>query len=175
MYKTDSDKLGSIVQVYFSPEGSPTVSICPDDVTDSAEESECEDDSEYNSDVDICMEDNMEATDGIDLDGHVNIERDSDDEDEEGEAEEGEEKQDEVEEDDDDEDEDDGKDPWTIGQGEMENTSADDVDTIVDDQILLLPEQLQDDPQINPTATSSSTYPTVTKPEASPKTTNSGN
>ena len=29
--------------------------------------------------------------------------------------------------------EDDGKEPWTLGQGEMLNTSAGDVDTMVDD------------------------------------------
>jgi hypothetical protein len=36
-----------------------------------------------------------------------------------------------------DENDDDGKEPWTIGQGEMVNSSADDVDTIVDDQPIL--------------------------------------
>jgi hypothetical protein len=41
-----------------------------------------------------------------------------------------------VEEEDEDEEEDknenDGKEPWTIGQGEMVNTSADDADAMVD-------------------------------------------
>jgi len=41
-------------------------------------------------------------------------------------------------------DEDDGKEPQTIGQGEMVNTSADDVDTMVDDQPIVLPEQCQE-------------------------------
>ena len=44
----------------------------------------------------------------------------------------------EVEEEDEDEeedkDEDDGKEPWTIGQGEMVDISADDADTMVDDE-----------------------------------------
>ena len=35
---------------------------------------------------------------------------------------------------------DDGKEPWTIRQGEMVNTSAYDVDTMVDDQPIVLPE-----------------------------------
>ena len=43
-----------------------------------------------------------------------------------------------------DQDEDDGKEPQTIGQGEMVNTSADDVDTIIDDQPIVLPEQGQE-------------------------------
>ena len=43
-----------------------------------------------------------------------------------------------------DKDEDDGKEPRTIGQGEMVNSSADDVDTMVDDQPIVLPEQCQE-------------------------------
>jgi hypothetical protein len=39
---------------------------------------------------------------------------------------------------------DDGKEPQTIGQGEMVNTSAADVDTIVEDQTIVLPEQFQE-------------------------------
>jgi hypothetical protein len=42
-----------------------------------------------------------------------------------------------------DEDEDDGKEPQMIGQGEIINTSADDVDTMVDEQPIVLPEQAQ--------------------------------
>jgi hypothetical protein len=42
-----------------------------------------------------------------------------------------------------DQDEDDGKEPRTLGQGEMVNTSADDVETMVDDQPILLSEQAQ--------------------------------
>jgi len=43
-----------------------------------------------------------------------------------------------------DKDEDDGKEPRTIGQGGMVNTSADDVDTMVDDQPIVLREQCQE-------------------------------
>jgi len=42
-----------------------------------------------------------------------------------------------------DKDEEDGKEPRTSGQGEMVNTSAEDVDTMVDDQPNVLPEQCQ--------------------------------
>jgi len=65
------------------------------------------------------------------------MERDGDNEVEEDEQEEDEEKEE-------DEDEYDGKEPRTIGQGEMVNTSADDVDTMVDDQLIVLPEQGQE-------------------------------
>jgi hypothetical protein len=54
----------------------------------------------------------------------------------------------EVEEDDEDEeeekDEDDGKEPRTIGQREMVNTSADDADTMVNDEPTVLPAQGQE-------------------------------
>jgi len=44
---------------------------------------------------------------------------------------------------DEDKDEDDGKEPQTIGEGEMVNISTDHVDSTVDDQPILLPEQGQ--------------------------------
>jgi len=65
------------------------------------------------------------------------MERGGDDE-----VEEDEQKEDEEEEED--EDEDDGKEPRTIGQGEMVNTSADNVDTMVDNQPIMRPEQGQE-------------------------------
>jgi len=43
-----------------------------------------------------------------------------------------------------DQDEDDGKEPWTVGQGEMVTTSADDVDTMVDNERISLPEHGQE-------------------------------
>jgi len=96
------------------------------------------------------MEDDMDAPDGVDLDGDVDMERDGDDDEEEDEEEVGEEKEDEeeVEEEHDDEEEDkdehDGKEPQTIGQGELVNTSGDDADTMVDDEATVLPEQGQE-------------------------------
>ena len=96
------------------------------------------------------MEDDVDALDGVDLDGDVDMEWDGDDDEEEDEEEEDEEKEDEeeVEEEDEDEeedkDEDDGKQPRTIGQGEMVNTSAEDTDTMVDNEPTVLPEQGQE-------------------------------
>jgi hypothetical protein len=43
-----------------------------------------------------------------------------------------------------DQDKDDGKEPRTLGKGEMVNSSADDVDTMVDDQPIVLSEQRQE-------------------------------
>jgi len=90
----------------------------------------------------------------VDSAGDVDIERDSDVEDEEDDDEkdekeeemvdEGEEEKNEDEDEDVDEDEDNGKEPWMIGQGEMVNSSADDVDTMVDDQPTVLHEQGQE-------------------------------
>jgi hypothetical protein len=54
-----------------------------------------------------------------------------------------EEDQQEDDEEDEDEEEDDGKEPRMIGQGEMVNLSTDDVDTMVDDQLIVLPEHGQ--------------------------------
>jgi len=76
------------------------------------------------------MVDDVEALDSVDLDRDVDMQRDSDNEEEDDEEE-------------DDEDEHYGKEPRTIGQGEMENTSADHVDIMVDDQPIVLPEEGQ--------------------------------
>jgi hypothetical protein len=106
------------------------VSISSDDDTDSTEESDSEFDSERDPDVDMCMQDDVAAPDGRDSDGYVDIEMEGNDEVEEDEQEEDEEE----------EDENDAKEPRTIGQGEMVNASADDVDIMVDDQPIVLRE-----------------------------------
>jgi hypothetical protein len=116
------------------------VSISSDDDTDSTEKSDSEYDSELDPDVDMRMEDDVDAPDAVDLNGDVDMERDGDDDEEENEEEEDEEKEDEEE----NKDEDDGKEPQTIGQGEMVNTSADNADTMVDDEPTVLPEQCQE-------------------------------
>jgi hypothetical protein len=90
------------------------------------------------------MEDDVDAPDGVDLDGDGDMERDDDDEEEEDEKKENEKEEVVDEDEEEDKDEDDGKEPRTIGQGEMVNTSADDVDTMVDDQPIVLPEQFQE-------------------------------
>ena len=92
-------------------------------------------------DVDMCLEDDVDAPDGVDINGDVDMERDGEDGEDE---EEEDEREEEVVDDDEEEDEDNGKEPRTIGQGEMVNTSADDVDTMVDDQPIVLPEQCQE-------------------------------
>ena len=124
------------------------MSISSDDITDSTE-SDSEYDSEDDSDVDMRMEDDLDAPDGVALDSNMDMEWEGDDEEPEDEEEENEEKEDEQEEEEEEEDEDeeedkdedDGKEPQMIGQGEMVNTSADDRDTMVDDQRIVLPEK----------------------------------
>jgi len=153
MYEEDSDMEGQLAQVYLQRKASAAaMSISSDDDTDSTEESDGEYDSEPDSDVDMCMEDDVDAPYGVYFDGDGDIERDGDDE-EEDEEEEDAEGKDEKEEDEDDEedkddkedeDEDDNKEPRTIGHGEMVDTSADHVDTIVDDMPIVLPELVQE-------------------------------
>jgi len=82
----------------------------------------------------------VDAPDGVDSDGDMDMERDGDDDEVEDKEEEDEEKEDEKE----DKDEDVGREPRTIGQGELDNTSADDADTMVDDEPTVLPEQGQE-------------------------------
>jgi hypothetical protein len=136
------------------------MSISSDDNTDSTEESNSELDSELDPAVDMCMEDDVEAPDVVDLDVDVDMERDSDDE-----VEEDEQDDDEAE-----EDEDDGKEPRTIGQGELVNTSADDVDTTVDVQPILLPEQGQEMREPRPQPPAPAPRPQITEPCRRPQT-----
>ena len=91
----------------------------------------------------------MDAQDGVDLDRNVDIELDG--EDAEDEEEDDEEEDEEVDEDEDEnENEDNGKEPRTIGQGEMVNTSADDADSMVDNDPTVLAEQGQEMPEHTP-------------------------
>jgi len=123
------------------------VSISSDDDTYSTVESDGEYNSDHDSDVDMCMQDDMDAPCSIDLDGDADMARDGDNEKEDDQEEEDEEEKDEEYDDEDeeqDEDEDDGNEPRTIGQGEMVNLSADNVDTIIDDHPIVLPEQGQE-------------------------------
>ena len=131
MYEADSDTQGSLQWVYSELEALPTVLISSDDDTDSTEESDSEYDSEFDSELDMRMEDDVDAPDGVVLEGDVDMERDGDDEEEEDEEEK-------------EEDVDDGKQPRMIGQGEMVNTSADDVDTMGDYHPIVLPEHGQE-------------------------------
>jgi len=120
------------------------MSISSEDDTDCTE-SDAEYDSELDHTVDMRIEDDVDAPDSVDLDGDVDMERDSDDDEEKDEEKEDEEEVEEEDEDEEeDQDKDDGKEPWTLGQGEMVNSSADNVDTMVDDQSIVLPEQGQE-------------------------------
>jgi len=125
------------------------VSVASDDDTNSTK-SDGQYDAEHDSDVDMCMEDEVNAPDGVDLDGNLVMDKDSDDEEEEDEEDEDRDGEDEEEEEDEEEDEDAGKEPQTISQGEMVNRSADDVDTMVDNQPIVLPEQGQDMRELTP-------------------------
>ena len=130
------------------PEASAAVAISTEDETDSTEQSNSEYDSKHDYDVDMRMADDVDAPCGVDSDGDLDMERDGDHEEEEDEEEADEEEMDEEEEEDEDEeqdkDEDEGKEPRTIGHGQMVNTSADNVDTMVDYQPIVLPEQGQE-------------------------------
>jgi hypothetical protein len=102
---------------------------------DSTKESDSEYDSEHDSDVDMRMVDDVDTVDGIDLAGDVDVKKDRDNEVREYEVKDDKEEQY--------EDEDDGNEPRMIGHGEMVNTSADNVSTMVDDQPIVLPAQGQ--------------------------------
>jgi len=107
------------------------------------------------------------------------MERDVDNEEREDDKEEDEEEEDEEEEEEEedkdekeDKDEDDGKEPRTIGQGELVNTSEDKVDTMVDDQPIMLPEQCKEmhehTPQPQPPAPAQ--WPHTVEPHPRPPT-----
>ena len=120
------------------------------------------------------MEDNLDAPDGVDLDGDVDMETDGDYEEEEDEEEEDEnEEEDKHEEKDkheeEDKHEDDGKEPRTIAQGEMVNTSADDVDSMVGDQPIVLPEQCQELREHTPQPQPPATAPRPQTPDPRPR------
>jgi len=129
------------------------------------------------------MEDDVDTPDCVDLDGDVDMERDGDNDEEEDEEEEDEEEEDEEKEDDEveeeyeveeeDQDEDNGKEPWTIGQGEMVNTSADDADTMVENEPTVLPEQGQKMNEHTPRPQPLAPAPCSQSPGASPTTMNS--
>jgi len=141
------------------------VSISSDDDANFTEESDGKYDSEHFLDVDIHLEDDVDAPSGVDLDGDVDMDRDGHKEEAEDEEEEDEEKEDEDEEQDDDEY--DGKEPWTIGQGETLNTSAGYVDTMVDNQPIVLPQQGQEMREHTPQPKPPAPAPRTQTPEPS--------
>jgi C1A family cysteine protease len=116
------------------------MSVSPDADMDCSKESECEYDSTPYSDVDMHMQDDLDPPDGGELDGNFDTGQVTADKTEEVEEEEEEMAQHENE----GEDDDNGKEPQTIGQAGMVNTSAENVGNWVDDQPILLPEQGQE-------------------------------
>jgi len=149
------------------------MSISSDDDTDTTE-LDGKYDSELHPDVDMRMEDDVDALDGVDLDVDVKMERDHEDEEDE-ESEEKQEEEEVNEDEEEDEDEDNGKELRTIGPGEIVKSPADAADTMVDDQPTVLPELGQDMREHTPWP-----QPTVPAPqpqtlEPHPQPTNSGN
>jgi hypothetical protein len=114
------------------------------DVDTNSTESHGEYDSERDSDVGLHMEDDVDTLDGVDLHGDVEMDRNGGEEEKVEEDDEKEEEEvDEDEQEDENENGDNGKEPQTIGQGEMVDTLADDAATMVDNQATVLPEQGQ--------------------------------
>jgi hypothetical protein len=111
----------------------------------------------------------VDAPEGVDLDRDVDMERDGDDEEEEDEKTEDEEEEEVYEDEEEDKDEDDGKEPQTIGQGEMVNTSAEDVDTMVEDQPIVLPEQCQETDERTPRPQPPAPAPRPQTPDPRPR------
>jgi hypothetical protein len=71
-------------------------------------------------------------------------EQDEDEEEDQDDQEEDEEDEEEHEDEKENGDENDGKEPWMIGQGELVNKMVDGVDTMVDDQPIVITEQRQE-------------------------------
>jgi len=90
------------------------------------------------------MEDDMDAPCGVDLVCDEGLTRDSDDFEEEVEDIEDEAVEEEEEKEEEDENVNDGKEPRTIGQGEIVTTSADNVDAMIVNQPIMIPEQGQE-------------------------------
>ena len=118
------------------------MSSSTDDDTNSTKESDGKYDSEHDSDGVKRLQDDVDAPHVVDLDGDVDIERDGYDE-EENYTQEEYEKEEEDEDEEDDKDEDDSKEHQIMGQGEMVHALADNVDTMVDNQPITLPEKGQ--------------------------------
>jgi hypothetical protein len=90
------------------------------------------------------MEDDVDALDGVDIHGDVDMARDGDKEEEADEKKEDQEEEVVAKNEEEDKGENNGKEPRTIGWGEMVNTSADYVDTMREDQPIVLSEQCQE-------------------------------
>jgi hypothetical protein len=72
------DTEGQVVRVYLEPDQSPAVSSSSSNETDSTEELSGKSDSEHDSDVDMNVEDDVDALYHIDLDGDLDMQWDGD-------------------------------------------------------------------------------------------------
>jgi hypothetical protein len=122
------------------------------------------------------MEDDVDAPDGDDLAGDGDMEQAGHNEEEQDEQKQHDKEEVEVDEDkeedkdeEEEKDKDDGKEPRTIGQGEMLNTSADDVDTMVDNQPIVLPEHGQEMHEHTPRPQQPAPGPRPQTPEPRPR------
>jgi len=144
IYEEDLDTECYVEMIYLEAEAYSTLWIFSDDVTYSSDELDGKYVSEHYPDVEQHTHANVDTPDDIDFNGDVNFETDGLDKKVDDEEEPEEEVQAKMEEEDKEEEEDnyedDGKEPLTMGQGEMVKTSDDNIDTMVDDQSILLPE-----------------------------------
>jgi hypothetical protein len=92
-YEADSEMEGTLERVYLELEALPAMSISSNDDTDSTEKLGGKYDSALDPDVGMRMADDVDAPDGIDINGVVYMERDGDDDEEEDEEEEDEKKE----------------------------------------------------------------------------------
>jgi hypothetical protein len=81
-YKAAAGMEGKQEQVNYEPEPLPRVSVFSDNDSNCTEESDGKYDSKYDSGVHMHMADTVDAPDGIEFDGSVDMERDGDNEDE---------------------------------------------------------------------------------------------
>jgi hypothetical protein len=115
------------------------------------------------------MGDGVNAPNGVYLNCNVDLERDCDDEEQEDEEEEDDMEEKVVDENkEEDKDNNDGKDPGAIGQREMVNTSAEDVDTMGDNHPILQPGQGQEMRKHTPRPQSPVPAPQLETPEYRP-------
>jgi hypothetical protein len=133
---------------YLEPEALHTIIIRSNEHNNSTDGSDGEYDSEHDYDVNLCIGDIVDTPDSVDLDGDGDMEINSHDDDEENaevqDVEQEDENEEENEDKEEDENEDDHNKPLTFIQGEMIHTSANTVDTLLDNQPIVLPEQVQE-------------------------------
>lgn len=146
------------------------MSICLDDDTNSTEQLDGNYAPDHDSSMEMHMDNTRDAQYGVDLNDDVDIQMDSDNEEEESGEEDDEKDEDEDEEKDGDEHN--GKEPQMIAQGGMVNTLADDADSMLNTQPIILPKRgpgMSDcTPQLEPLAPTP--WPETPEPRPPPQT-----